>query len=244
MSTMLPPGTVAVMPKLVPGPCRRFVFEMTRAGAAEAASAASTTNAPTASVATLRILADPIMTSSCAWPPFRRGSGHRSPRAVGMAAGRPARRLRLTIDIDGVSVLPTRHRIALIGRARNHGAIAAGIIVAPADRRSRRAAVERLHLRLVGASALLIVERGADAIADQPANRRAGDGARHAATAATELRADHSAGYGTDQRAGVLLRPCPGVGISRAGGQRESHQCDDACATQGHAPPPSASAPA
>jgi hypothetical protein len=117
-----------------------------------------------------------------------------------------------------VGVLPASHGIALIGRSRHHGAVAPGLVIAPADRRARRAIVERLHLRRVGALAILLVEGGADPVADHAADRRAGDRAHHPAAAAPELRADHGAGHDAQEGTGALVRSGR-LRIARTGGQ-------------------------
>src|SRR5215510_9481268 len=65
-STMLPPGTVVTTVKLVPGPCRRLVLELTRAGAADARSTDPASSAA-ASPAEAHDLPTKIMMSSSDW---------------------------------------------------------------------------------------------------------------------------------------------------------------------------------
>src|SRR5262249_46574584 len=147
-----------------------------------------------------------------------RGSTDRDPVAFGIAAGRPASDLRLPVDINRVGVLAARHGIALIGRTRNHRAIAARIFVAPTDRSARRTGIERPHLRLVGARPILVVERGPHPVADQSADGGARHRAHDAAAAAAELRSEHRAAEGAHEGAGALVR-AGWLWIARTGGQ-------------------------
>src|SRR5262245_7871302 len=132
---MLPPGTVVITAWSVPGPCRRLVLDETRAGPADTRSADTTRAAP-ARPANAQSLCTEIMMCS---PPTRVAKhvlqGKQTlpssplcdcdPAAVRIAARRATGDLRLAFDVDGVSVLPAGHGIALIGRTRNNGATTA-----------------------------------------------------------------------------------------------------------------------
>src|SRR5262249_49062981 len=155
----------------------RLVLVLTRAGAADARSAESASSMPAATAS----LAIGVVLEIMRVAPILR---HSLPGAVRLAAGGAAHRLRPAVDIDRVAVLPARHTGALIGGTGDHSAVAPGILVAPAHRRARRSGVERLHLRRIGTGAIIVIERSTDAVADQPADGRAGKRARDAAAAA------------------------------------------------------------
>src|SRR5258707_14825378 len=56
---------------------------------------------------------------------------HRGPGSVRIATSVSAGDLRLTVDIDGVSVRSALQPVRLIGRARNHRSIATGNRILP-----------------------------------------------------------------------------------------------------------------
>src|SRR5262249_56550056 len=119
----------------------------------------------------------------------------RRPGACGVAAGAGARNLGVAVDVDRVGVLPALQPVRLVGRAGHHRSIAAGIRIAPGDRGAGSSAFERLHLRRIRALLVLVVHAGADAIADEPADRGAGQpGGDALAGPAAELRANQTAG--------------------------------------------------
>src|SRR5258707_14361081 len=102
-------------------------------------------------------------------------------------------------------LLPALHAVGLIGRAGNHRAVASGIRVLPRHCRTGSTALERLHLRRIGALLVLVIHAGANAVADHSADRCAGEAGGDAlAGSAAELRSDQAAGYRADDRAGVL----------------------------------------
>src|SRR5262245_12518610 len=159
-------------------------------------------------------------------------SAHRAPGAVRVAAGIALRDLRPAVDIDRVGILPALQPVRVVGRARNDRAVTAGIRILPPDRRTRPSALQRLHLRGIGAPLVLVVHAGADAIADQPAERGARESGRDAlAGAAAELRPDQAAGDRAHEGAGVLPRSGPGLGIA---GARRHRQRDERGCTQTH----------
>src|SRR5471032_1016959 len=104
-------------------------------------------------------------------------SGDRSPSAIRIAAGGAARDLRPAVDVNGVREGAAGRAGLLIGWARHDIAIAAGIRVAPGDGCARRASLEGLHLRGIGALLVLVVQGRSDAVADQAAKQRATNGA-------------------------------------------------------------------
>src|SRR5262245_45663100 len=168
---------------------------------------------------------------------FKSPSRDCDPGAVGIAAGGAAGELRLAVDVDRVRVLPAGHGIALVGRTWNDGATAACIIIAPAYRRAGRARLERLDLRLIGARAILVIERSADAVADQSTDGGARDRARHTAAAASELRADDRAANCAHKCSGVLMRSGAGLRIARAGAQQKTDQSNRPRMPQSHRNP-------
>src|SRR6266508_78435 len=93
----------------------------------------------------------------------------RFPGAVGILASDPARGLRLAVDVDRVGVLPAAGAGLLVIGAGNDGAVAAGR-AAPGDGRAGAAAFKRVHFGGVSALAIFLVERRADAIADETAD--------------------------------------------------------------------------
>jgi hypothetical protein len=100
-------------------------------------------------------------------------SVHDRPTAIRSAARSAARDLWHAIDENRLRVAATGGSARLIGRPGDDIAVASGIRIAPGNRRPRRTGFERLHLRSVSSLFVLIVERSADAIADQAADRRA-----------------------------------------------------------------------
>src|SRR5947209_705184 len=120
---------------------------------------------------------------------------HRGPGSVRIATSVAAGDLRLTVDVDGVSVRSALQPVGLIGRTRNHGSIATGIRILPRHADARLSGFECLHLRRIRAPLVVVVHAGADAIADQTAKRRAGEaGCDALAGSAAELRSDQAAG--------------------------------------------------
>src|SRR5262249_51921789 len=109
------------------------------------------------------------------------------------------------------------------------------IVVAPTYRRTRRTGIERLHLRLVGARAIFVVERRADPVADQSADGGARYRADDAAAAAAKLRADDGAGQGAHERAGALVRSGTRR-IPRTGRQRQYNERNNDEASKPHPP--------
>src|SRR6476620_1603987 len=159
-------------------------------------------------------------------------SAHRSPRAVRVATGVAARDLRLAVAIDRVGVLPALLSVGLVGGAGNHRSIPARVRVLPGDRRARFSAFERLHLCRIGALLVVIVHGGADAIAEQAADRRTGKaGGNTFAGPTAELRADQPPGYHADERARILPRSGSSLGIAAARGRRHR---DERGGTQAH----------
>src|SRR5258707_336454 len=73
-------------------------------------------------------------------------------------------------------IAPALRALAVIGRTRNDIAIAARDRGPPRHRRPRRAAFQRLDLRLIGKAPVVVIERGADPGADQPAELGIGQG--------------------------------------------------------------------
>src|SRR5262249_29509425 len=126
--------------------------------------------------------------------------------------------LRLAVDIDGVSVWPALQSVGLIGGTRHHRSITTGIRILPRHRHPRLSGFERLHLRPIGAPLVIVVHAGADAIADQTPQRRAGKPGRDAlAGSAAELRSDQTAGNRANERARILFRSLAGLGSAGAG---------------------------
>jgi hypothetical protein len=71
-----------------------------------------------------------------------------------------------------------------------------------------------LHLRRIGAPLVVVIPAGADAIADEPADRGAPDPRGDAlGGSAAELRADQAACQRADERARVFLRSWPVSGV-------------------------------
>src|SRR5947207_5469837 len=123
--------------------------------------------------------------------------------------------LRPAIDVDRMAVFAAGRPARLIGGSRNNGAVMSGLWTAPTDRRARLAVLQRLHLGRVGALAILLVERGADRIAENAAYGRAREGAGDpAAGRGAERGADQAARDGADRGAGILLRSA--VRVARA----------------------------
>src|SRR6185312_4411628 len=150
------------------------------------------------------------------------GLADRRPRAVRVAAGGTARGLRPAGNIAGLGIGPAVAAAVRIGRTRHHRTIAAAVRGAPGDRGAGGTALQRVHFRLVSEALVLVVERGADAVADQGADAGADQRARHvAAGVAAELRADRRAAQRAEQGAGVLFRARPhAIGASRTGAER------------------------
>src|SRR5262249_29316457 len=139
-------------------------------------------------------------------------SPHRRPGSVRIATSVAAGDLRLTIDIDGVSVRSALQPIRLIGRPRNHRSIATGIRILPRHGDARLSGFERLHLRRIRAPLVIVVHAGADAIADQTAKRCAGEAGCDALAGSTaELRSDQTARNRADERARILFRSLAGL---------------------------------
>src|SRR6185437_11407423 len=107
-------------------------------------------------------------------------------------------------------------------------AVSAAVGVAPGDRCAGRPAFERIHFGGIGPALVFVVERGADAVADQRADAGADQGAGHmAADTAAKLRADRGATKCTHQRAGVFFRASAVVRVARAGTKRRAKANDD-----------------
>src|SRR6516164_1661638 len=166
-------------------------------------------------------------------------SPHRGPGSVRIAARVAAGDLRLTIDIDGVSVRPALQSVGLIGRPRNHRSITTGIRILPRHGDARLSAFERLHLRRIRAPLAVVVHAGADAIADQTAKRRASEaGCDALAGPAAELRSDQTAGNRTNERARILLRSLAGLGSTSASRCRQREERGSAQANERHVSSP------
>src|SRR5262249_4312177 len=148
-------------------------------------------------------------------------SPHRGPGSVRIATRIAAGDLWLAVDINGVSVRSALQPVGLIGRTRNHRSITTVIRILPRHGDARPSALERLHLRRIRALLVADVYPGADALADQPAKRRAGEAGGDAlAGSAAELRSDQAAGNRADERARILFRSLPGLGSTSASRQR------------------------
>src|SRR5215467_4635753 len=166
-------------------------------------------------------------------------SPHRGPGSVRIAARVAAGDLRLTVDIDGVSVRPALQSVGLIGRPRNHRSITTGIRILPRHGDARLSAFERLHLRRIRAPLVVVVHAGADAIADQTAKRRASEaGCDALAGSAAELRSDQAAGNRADERTRILFRSLAGLGSTGAGCQRYHGERRSAHANERHVSSP------
>src|SRR6516162_9076064 len=168
-----------------------------------------------------------------------RASAHRGPRAVRIAASVAACDLRLAVDVDGVGVRPALQSVGLIGGTRNYRSITTGIRILPRHRHTRLPAFERLHLCRIGAPLVVVVHASADAIADQAAERRAGEAGRDAlAGSAAELRSDQTAGNRTNERARILLRSLAGLGSTGASRHRQREERGSAQANERHVSSP------
>src|SRR5215469_1110596 len=166
-------------------------------------------------------------------------SPHRGPGSVRIATRIAAGDLWLAVDINGVSVRSALQPVGLIGRTRNHRSITTGIRILPRHGDARLSAFERLHLRRVRAPLVVVVHAGADAIADQPAKRRASEAGRDAlAGSAAELRSDQAAGNRADERARILFWSLAGFGSARAGRDRKRGERSSAQANERHVSSP------
>src|SRR5262249_51572402 len=129
-------------------------------------------------------------------------SPHRGPGSVRIATRVAAGDLRLTVDIDGVSVRSALQPVGLIGRTRNHRSVTTGLRLLPCRGAAGLSGFECLHLRRIRAPLVVVVHAGANAIADQAAKRRASEaGCDALAGSAAELRSDQAAGNRADERA-------------------------------------------
>src|SRR5439155_106330 len=79
----------------------------------------------------------------------------------------------------------TLKSVGLVGGTGNHRSITARIGILPRHRHSRFAGFERLHLRRIRAPLVIVVHPGADPIADEAADRRAGETSRDALAGST-----------------------------------------------------------
>src|SRR5262249_24991512 len=146
-----------------------------------------------------------------------RASAHRGPRAVRIAASVAACDLRLAVDVDGVGVRPALQSVGLIGGAPDRAPITTRIPVVSRHPPTRLPALGAWHLRRIGGRLVVVVHASADEIADQAAERRAGEAGRDAlAGSAAELRSDQTAGNRTNERARILLRSLAGLGSTSA----------------------------
>src|SRR5262245_41030824 len=102
-------------------------------------------------------------------------SSDRGPGPIRIAASAAARDLRLAVDVDRVRVLAALQTVGLMGGSWDDPAIAAGIRIAPWHRCAGFPALQRLHLRRIGAPLVFVVHRRADAIADQSTDRSTGN---------------------------------------------------------------------
>src|SRR2546430_7782145 len=73
----------------------------------------------------------------------------RCPGPVGILAGGPPGDLRAGVEVDRVSISAALQAALDIGRPRNNAAVPPGAGIAPTHRRSRRAQLKRIDLRLV-----------------------------------------------------------------------------------------------
>src|SRR3954452_18699422 len=100
----------------------------------------------------------------------------RAPYPVGAAAGGAAGDFELAVDGHRMRIAAALRALAVVGRTRNDIAIAPRRRVPPRHRRPRRAAFQRLDLRLIGKPPVVVVERAADFAADQPGEFGIGQG--------------------------------------------------------------------
>jgi hypothetical protein len=102
-------------------------------------------------------------------------------------------------------------------------------------------AFERIHLRVVSTLFVFVVERGADAIPDQPtkqaADRRPGQSVT--GSTARDCCAKQRAGSRADQCPGVLFRTgAHSIGTARAGSNYETGDYESSKLGSGHFDPP------
>jgi hypothetical protein len=102
------------------------------------------------------------------------------------------------------------------------------------------AALERIHLRRIGALFVLVVERGTDAIAYQTTEDATdrGAGKTIAGSATRNRRTYQRARASADQSAGVFSRSRPdSIGASRTSSERQSDDRDGEKFRRGHFDP-------
>src|SRR5262245_34549173 len=132
-------------------------------------------------------------------------SAYGLPGPARLAAGRPARRLRLAAHIDRVGVGPAILAPLLVGLARHDLPVISRLGIVPGRRRSRLAVFEGLIFGGGGELTVLLVETLADLIADNAADHGADGDAARAVLGPGYRRARGAAGDGADNRAGTLL---------------------------------------
>src|SRR5437870_9980225 len=132
-------------------------------------------------------------------------SADRGPASVRVAAGGAAGVFGPAADVDRVAVLAAAQPAALVIWSGHDGPVIGGVIAAPTDRRTRRAAFQRLHLRRVGRLAVALVHGRPDGAAEQAAGNRSDGCAGNAAArpAPAEQGAERAAGNRTGYRPGV-----------------------------------------
>src|SRR5262245_16296611 len=113
---------------------------------------------------------------------IRYSLAYRRPRAVRIAAGGPAGDLGPSVNVDRVAIFAAAHSASRIVGSGNNRPVIGRMVAAPPDRGAGRAAVQGLHLRRVGALAILLVHGRPDGAAKETARRSTDRRAREPVT--------------------------------------------------------------